>query len=52
VALLRDGMVLAEPLLRNGVLLLKAGTRLSEVLIERLHHIDKDLVVELSDPSD
>jgi CheY-like chemotaxis protein len=50
VGALKEGMVLAEALTRSGAMLLKAGTRLSEVLIERLHHIDRDLLVELSDP--
>jgi hypothetical protein len=53
VRALTDGMVLAEALYqKTGALLLKAGTRLSEVLIERLAHIDKDMLVELSDPED
>jgi CheY-like chemotaxis protein len=53
VRALTDGMVLAEALYqKTGALLLKAGTRLSEVLIERLAHIDKDMLVELSDPGD
>ena len=52
VGALKEGMVLAESITRSGAMLLKAGTRLSEVLIEKLHLIDRNLLVELSDPGD
>ncbi|MFO0670918.1 MAG: response regulator [Polyangiaceae bacterium] len=53
VARLREGMVLAKDVLGpNGLLLIRAGTRVTETLAERLMRVAPRLEVELADPGD
>lgn len=53
VARLREGMVLAKDVLGpNGLLLIRAGTRVTETLAERLMRVAPRLEVELADPGE